>query len=168
VTSAADVLAVLDRLEAAGIDVWIDGGWGIDALVGEQTREHDDVDLVLPLARVGDARAALADLGFQLAVDWLPTRCQLRDGGGRGVDFHAVTFAADGSARQAARDGGSYEYPAQGFSGRGTIAGRPVPCLSAEVQVRHHTGYEPTDVDRGDMRLLRDRLGVELPEPYGR
>jgi lincosamide nucleotidyltransferase A/C/D/E len=166
VTGAADVLEVVDRLEAAGIDVWIDGGWGIDALVGEQTREHDDVDLVLPLARVGDARAVLAELGFRLTLDWLPTRCELRDGHARAVDFHPVTFAEDGSAVQAARDGGFYEYPAQGFTGRGVIAGRRVRCLSAEVQARHHTGYEPTDVDRGDMQLLRERLGVELPQPY--
>lgn len=165
-TGSADVLEVIDRLEAAGIDVWIDGGWGVDALVGEQTREHDDVDLVVPLARVGDACAALAGLGYNLTLDWLPTRCQLRDGEGRGVDFHPVAFAGDGSAVQAARDGGSYEYPAQGFTGRGAIAGRAVRCLSAEVQVRHHTGYKPTDVDRRDMRLLRDRLGVELPELY--
>jgi lincosamide nucleotidyltransferase A/C/D/E len=167
VTSAANVLAVLDRLEGAGIDVWIDGGWGIDALVGEQTREHDDVDLVVPLASVGEACGVLAELGFNLTLDWLPTRCQLRDGEGRAVDLHPVAFARDGSAVQAARDGGSYEYPAQGFTGRGAIAGRAVRCLSAEVQVRHHTGYRPTDVDRRDMQLLRNRLGVELPGLYG-
>ena len=43
--SAEDVLAVLGALEAAGIPAWIGGGWGIDALVGEQTRRHDDLDL---------------------------------------------------------------------------------------------------------------------------
>jgi hypothetical protein len=31
----ADVLmVVLDRLEAAGLVVWLDGGWGVDALAG--------------------------------------------------------------------------------------------------------------------------------------
>jgi hypothetical protein len=34
--SAADALAVIRALEAAGIDVWLgDGGWGVDALLGE-------------------------------------------------------------------------------------------------------------------------------------
>jgi lincosamide nucleotidyltransferase A/C/D/E len=37
----ADVLGVLDRLDAAGIEWWVDGGWGIDALLGEETRPHE-------------------------------------------------------------------------------------------------------------------------------
>ena len=39
------LLAVVGLLEADGIDVWLDGGWGVDALLGQQTREHDDLDL---------------------------------------------------------------------------------------------------------------------------
>ena len=27
---------IVDALNVAGIDVWIDGGWGVDALLGEQ------------------------------------------------------------------------------------------------------------------------------------
>ena len=148
------------------MDVWIDGGWGIDALVGEQTRAHEDLDVVIPLDRVGDARAALTGLGFESDADFLPTRIKLRDEAGRAVDFHTVTFRADGSATQAAPSGDACEYPAHGFGGRGMIAGRQVRCLSADVQVLHHLGYEPTPVDCRDMQLLRERLGVELPSPY--
>jgi len=36
--AAADVLGVLAELRQAQVAVWIGGGWGIDALVGEQTR----------------------------------------------------------------------------------------------------------------------------------
>jgi Aminoglycoside-2''-adenylyltransferase len=32
------VLAVMDLLAAEGAIGWIDGGWGVDALLGEQTR----------------------------------------------------------------------------------------------------------------------------------
>jgi lincosamide nucleotidyltransferase A/C/D/E len=53
--TADDVLEVIDALEGAGVSVWIDGGWGIDALVGEQTRPHDDLDVVI---RIEDAVAA--------------------------------------------------------------------------------------------------------------
>jgi lincosamide nucleotidyltransferase A/C/D/E len=28
-----DVLEVVGRLEAAGVEVWLDGGWGVDALL---------------------------------------------------------------------------------------------------------------------------------------
>ncbi len=30
----------LDLFDELGIKVWIDGGWGVDALLGECTREH--------------------------------------------------------------------------------------------------------------------------------
>jgi hypothetical protein len=46
--SSADVLEILAAVAASGADVWVDGGWGIDALVGAQTREHADLDLALP------------------------------------------------------------------------------------------------------------------------
>ncbi|WP_423201786.1 nucleotidyltransferase domain-containing protein [Edaphobacter modestus] len=28
------------RLGSSGIEIWIDGGWGVDALLGHQTRVH--------------------------------------------------------------------------------------------------------------------------------
>jgi lincosamide nucleotidyltransferase A/C/D/E len=40
--SAQDVISIYQRLMAAGIQVWLTGGWGIDALLGEQTRPHKD------------------------------------------------------------------------------------------------------------------------------
>ena len=64
---ADDVLAVLDRLGAAGVPVWLDGGWSVDALLGRQTRPHGDVDVVLPLDRAALAIAALAGVGFTVA-----------------------------------------------------------------------------------------------------
>jgi lincosamide nucleotidyltransferase A/C/D/E len=48
--SAADVEYCLDVWERAGITVWLDGGWGVDALVGRPTREHDDLDIAIALA----------------------------------------------------------------------------------------------------------------------
>jgi len=34
----ADVIDLYTQLENLGIEVWLDGGWGVDALLGEQTR----------------------------------------------------------------------------------------------------------------------------------
>ena len=36
--SSDDVVQILDRLAACGIEAWVDGGWGVDALLGDQTR----------------------------------------------------------------------------------------------------------------------------------
>lgn len=161
---AGDVLEILDRLEAAEVPVWLDGGWGVDALIGRQTRPHDDADAVVPLDRTDLAIAALAALGYGVALDLRPTRLVLRDATGRQLDVHPVVFDASGDGRQrgAAPDGGDCLYPAAGFVS-GSIAGRRVGCLSAAVQLAHHTGYVPDAKDRHDAGLLRARFGLTLP-----
>ena len=165
---ARSVLGVIATLERAGVRVWLDGGWGVDALVGEQTRDHDDLDCVIALSDAPIARDALAVLGFAVALNELPTRFVVRDRTDRRVDFHTVTFAASGSATQQLQDGIFAPYPAQGFSGSGHIAGVRVACLTAEVQSLHHLGYDPDEKDLHDMRLLADRFDIDLPAPYRR
>jgi len=44
---SAAVVAFCRRLRALGIEIWLDGGWGVDALLGEQTRPHEDLDIVV-------------------------------------------------------------------------------------------------------------------------
>ena len=68
------MVEVVDHLRDAGLSVWIDGGWGVDALLGGQTRDHDDVDLVVELPHMTDVLDVLASLGFELWEDHLPTR----------------------------------------------------------------------------------------------
>jgi hypothetical protein len=36
--------------------------------------------------------------------------------------------------------------------------------LSAEVQMRTHTGYALTESDVHDLRLLHDRFGIDYPD----
>ncbi len=165
---AESVLRVVAALVNAGVSVWLDGGWGVDALVGEQTREHDDLDCVIALSDAPAARDALAALGFAVSLDELPTRFVIQDRSDRRVDFHTVTFDATGTATQHLQDGTTAPYPAQGFSGFGHIAGVRVACLTAAVQSLHHLGYDPDEKDHHDMGLLADRLGIELPAPYRR
>jgi lincosamide nucleotidyltransferase A/C/D/E len=165
--AACDVLTIIDRLVGAGTVVWVDGGWGIDALLGARHRPHDDVDIVVRLDQIDDVRRALAPLGFVLYIDELPTRCVLRDPVDRRIDCHPVTFDATGAATQRLPDGTDAPYPAEGFTGRGTIGGHAVPCLTPGVQLLHHLGYEPDEKDLHDIRLLCARFGLVLPEPYG-
>ena len=42
---ASQVLKLCRDLHAHSIEIWIDGGWGVDALLGTQTRPHSDVDI---------------------------------------------------------------------------------------------------------------------------
>src|SRR5215216_7852476 len=165
---ARSVLGVIAALEHAGVRVWLDGGWGIDALIGEQTREHDDLDCVIALSDAPSARNALAVLGFAVALDELPTRFVIRDRSDHRVDFHTVTFDAAGGATQQLQDGRLAPYPSEGFSGSGQVAGVGVACLTATVQLLHHLGYDPDEKDHHDTRLLADRFDIDLPTPYSR
>jgi lincosamide nucleotidyltransferase A/C/D/E len=165
---ASDVLSVVVALEEAGLRLWLDGGWGVDALVGEQTRDHDDLDCVIALSDAPLARDTLAVLGFTVDLDELPTRFVMRDRSDRRVDFHTVTFDAAGSATQQLQDGSLAPYPSRGFAGHGHVAGVRLACLTAAVQALHHLGYDPDQKDHQDMVLLAERCGIDLPAPYRR
>ncbi|MET7634941.1 nucleotidyltransferase domain-containing protein [Streptomyces sp. NPDC001773] len=158
--TADDVLSVLALMRRAGVGVWIGGGWGIDALLGKQTREHRDLDLMHPEDREDDVVRALNGVGFIESLNWRPVRFVVAASDGREIDLHPLSFAADGSAVQASLDAERpFVYPAPCFV-TGMIGDTSVPCLSAEQQVYFHQGYEPTDRDRHDMAQLRHAFGI--------
>jgi lincosamide nucleotidyltransferase A/C/D/E len=151
----AAVLIALDALDRAGVRHWVAGGWGVDLLVGRQTRPHRDLDLAIGAEGEAAALTALGRLGFTVETDWRPTRVELAGPGEQWVDLHPVVFDADGFGRQADLDGGHFAYPPTCFT-TGRIAGvdRAVGCLSVEQQVLFHSGYAPRERDRHDLRLL--------------
>lgn len=159
-----EVLGLLEKLRDASVPVWLDGGWGVDALLGYQHRPHADLDLVVRLDHVTDVVVATNAI---LEEDYLPTRAVLRCGDLQ-VDLHPVTFDEEGVGWQAgaAPDGTDCAYPKVGFT-VGAIDGVTVPCLSAEVQLQHHLGYQPRVQDHEDMGLLARAFGFALPAPYG-
>ncbi len=152
---AGEVVRIVDLLEAQGLQVWLDGGWGVDALVGRQTRKHDDLDIAIVLAEADAVIASLAGLGYQVHADELPTRLDLRDDQDHRVDLHPLTFDQAGNGLQQLQDGRYGTYTAEGLSGRGRVGRRPVRCLSRDLQLRFHTGYKRDDNDRHDIDLLR-------------
>jgi lincosamide nucleotidyltransferase A/C/D/E len=146
---------------SAGLTVWLDGGWGVDALLGEQTREHDDLDLVVARADVPLLVEKLGEDGYEVAKGELPTCIVLLDPAGRQIDVHPVEFDHAGDGIYRMEDGRDWPYPARGFAGKGLVLGRhPVRCLTPEVQVLCHAGYEFDETDRADLALLRERFGV--------
>jgi len=164
--NASEVIEVLDRIDSVGLTVWLDGGWGIDALLGERTRPHDDLDLVIARGECQAARNALAELGFQHAPEvepGLPARLVLRAADGRQVDLHPVVLDSVGNGWQELPDAGWGLYPADGLRGRGDVLGRAVRCITPELQLRHHLGFSLADRDRHDLRLLARRFGLPLP-----
>jgi truncated hemoglobin YjbI len=162
--TAAALLELLELFDAAGLEVWLDGGWGVDALLGVQTRPHKDADLVLPATELARLRALLAERGFEVRPGGTPSNFVLANPRGLEVDVHAIRFDRAGNGVYRMENGEDWIFPAEGFRGRGAVAGRRVRCLSAETQVLCHAhGYVPTEKDFRDMELLRHRFGVELP-----
>ncbi|HXR11008.1 MAG TPA: hypothetical protein VN770_01830, partial [Gaiellaceae bacterium] len=84
--AAEDVVAILDQLDAVGLTVWLDGGWGVDALLGRQTRAHDDLDLVVAIGDVPALEDELAVLGYKRAGGVPPKSFDSVDAHGRQVD----------------------------------------------------------------------------------
>ena len=162
-TSVA-LIEVLAWIRGAGIDVWLDGGWGIDALLETQSRPHKDVDLIVALVDSEPLTRLLEEHGFRLKEGGRPENFVLADHIGREVDVHVVEFDAQGNGIYQMENGDLWVFPAQGFSGRGRVQGVEVRCLSPEVAVAcHASGYTPQEKDFADMELLERRFGVELP-----
>ncbi|MFG1921883.1 nucleotidyltransferase domain-containing protein [Cryptosporangium sp. NPDC048952] len=130
-------MSVLGALAAAGCRAWVSGGWGVDALVGRQSRPHRDLDLALDASHEREALDALAQLGYGVETDWRPVRVELARAGCSWVDLHPVVFGEAGHGRQAGLGGALFSYPRDCFV-TGRIAGVQVGC------------YEPRDVDRAD------------------
>jgi lincosamide nucleotidyltransferase A/C/D/E len=162
--SASTVRRIIESLHQAGIRVWLDGGWGVDALVGRETRAHHDLDIIVT---TGDAPRLLNEVtrhGFVIRQGPPPHAFVLADQAGHEMDVHTVIFNSDGSAAHRMDTGNDWIFPAESFAGVGAIEGMRVLCLSAEAQVRCHAqGYAPAEKDLRDMELLAEHFGVALP-----
>src|SRR5688500_13396112 len=135
----AEALAGLLRLfESAGIGVWLDGGWGVDALLQEQTRPHKDVDIIPRATDVPTLRRVLAARVFAVRERQPVHYYVPADGEGLEVDGDAVTVDSAGNGGYRMQNGDEWIYPAEGFSGQGIVGGMSVRCLSPEVQVLCH------------------------------
>jgi lincosamide nucleotidyltransferase A/C/D/E len=130
----SNVLWILQELDMAGIEPVVMGGWGVDALVGEEQRLHRDLDLILDCGELDRALSRLRLLGFE---EWFRNQSPvpfgehgiegdvvvMRDAAMRVVDIHPMRLDDSGPT------------PATG-----TIGGHPVACVSAKLQVKAHTG----------------------------
>jgi len=158
------LVELLRVFEDGGIEVWLDGGWAVDALLGTQTRPHKDVDIILRTADLEKLRCCLAGHGFEIKPGGTDSNFVLADRCGLEIDVHAIVFDQQGNGIYRMANGSEWIFPAVGFGGRGVVQGISVRCLTPEVQVLCHAhGYEPTEKDWRDMELLQARFGVELP-----
>lgn len=157
-----ELLALHELLSDNGIVIWLDGGWGIDALLGEQTRSHRDLDIAVRHADVPKLRDLLDDRGYEPVErdDTEPWMFVLGDHAGHEVDVHSFTMDDNGEHVY------GIAYPAESLTGIGTLDGHRVRCIAPEWAVEFHTRYEPRPTDLHDLGLLHDRLGIPVPDRY--
>jgi lincosamide nucleotidyltransferase A/C/D/E len=167
--AASDVITLYAQLTEAGVTIWIDGGWGVDALLGEQTRRHSDLDIVVESKHEPALRRVLGSLGYsdRPRADTSPWNYVMGDGVGREVDVHVITLDDEGKGIYGPEDGGQV-YPASSLTGIGAITGHQVQCIAAEDMVRFHVGYEVDETDYRDVSALCTKFGIKLPEDYAR
>jgi lincosamide nucleotidyltransferase A/C/D/E len=159
----SDVIDLLKTAEQLGIEVWIDGGGGVDALAGRQTRPHNDIDIFIEKKNATVFTEMLISTGYSEVVMEYTTADHTvwRDDCDRIIDLHLFEF---GKSRTLYYD--NAEYPSDILNGTGTIGGMPVRCLTAEAQLLYHQGYEHSEKDVHDVRLLCKTFGLPVPEAY--
>ena len=155
----SDVVDLLKKAEKICVDVWIDGGWGVDALVGHQTRPHNDIDILIQKQDTTVFTEMLKSNGYrETKMEFTTTDhtawCNYHD---RTIDLHLFEFAEAGTLRFE-----NETYPSDILNGKGVIGGISVCCLTAEAQILYHQGYEQKEKDRHDVLLLCKTFGLSI------
>jgi lincosamide nucleotidyltransferase A/C/D/E len=159
---AKDVIEFITLLEQNNIEVYVDGGWGVDALLGEQTREHSDLDIALPHKFVPELRALLEARGYTDIPrdDTRDCNFVMGDSSGRLIDIHSYIFDENG------KNIFGVAYEPHHLTGTGTIEGFPVKCIPPGIMVDFHTGYEVDQDDFRDVKALCERFNIPMPAVY--
>ena len=150
-----DAVEIISALENAGIKVFIDGGWGVDALLGYQSRAHNDIDIFIESSHKDSVLKILyANEYKEIKTDYTTSDHSVwKDKKDRLIDLHIfscspnLNFIFEGQ-----------EYPREVFSGKGKIGDIDVVCIPPEYQVQFHLGYERDINDIKDVLRKADEL----------
>ncbi len=159
-----DALVLCAMLARNNVRYWLIGGWGVDALLGRETRTHKDLDILILLEDLPKLHNVLGSGDFREKLIWeescwlgdegtrSPSAFVSVDGHGRELDVHVIGLGADGGISQYYDN--PWAFPPSVFAA-GIIAGTAVPCVSVETQLAMHAGYEIPDAQQRDLKLLR-------------
>jgi len=166
VMEVTDVLELRSLLLRHRVEWCVVGGWGVDALLGEQTRPHKDLDVLVRLDQLRPSLDVLKATGFRHAYAWeenlplhgpddlagLDSAFVMRDDAAREVDIHVY----DGDGSNVRPLWASERLLASSdLSAQGVIGGAPVACLTPDAQLDSHRGYELPETHRQDVERLR-------------
>jgi lincosamide nucleotidyltransferase A/C/D/E len=160
--TAQDVAAFVRLLEHNQIEVCIDGGWAVDALVGRLTRAHLDLDIAIQHKDAGRVRALLEERGYRDVArpDTRDCNFVLGDEQGHLIDIHTYTFDAEGKLVF------GVDYPFDSLKGSGKVDGLAVRCITPEWLVKFHSGYPLDENDYHDVKVLCQHFGIKMPADF--
>ena len=165
--TANEVIKFLDKMENRGIQIWIDGGWGIDAQLGNQKRPHSDLDIFVHEKDVFNLRALLNTDGYrEIKMEIArPHNFVFGDEYGHEIDEHVFVVKAEQKIVYGPIENGDIS-PINLLDGVGIINGRKVRCISPEWMVKFHIGYKLRESDFKDIPALCKKFGINLPKEY--
>jgi len=139
----------------------------VDALLEEQTRQHVDLDIAIQERDLDQMRELLEQWGYHEKGEEYarPWNFIMQDQSGLEIDMHAIKLDSAGNGIYGPEENGVM-YPASALTGTGSIAGRPVCCISPDDIVKFHSGYELDENDFHDVLALCEKFGIEVPAEY--
>jgi len=158
----SDVVEIVSGLEAAGVTVWVDGGWCVDALVGRQVRDHEDLDIAVRLSDEPALKTWFVEHGFIAwpSVDESSWNYVVCDAAGRRVDVHIFSFDAEG------KNNYGVAYPHESLSGQAVLGGMTIHCIPADWQFQFKTSFKPRLRDLLDVQALAETYGFSIPASH--
>lgn len=164
---SSDVIFLYEELKKLGVQVWLDGGCGVDALLGVESRSHGDVDIIVQEKDLKTLVQYLESSGYKNIPrdDTRAWNFVMGDDKKNFVDVHVVVFDVEGNGIYGSSENNS-KYPASSFLGVGTIVGKKVKCVTADYQLISHTGYKLRSKDYLDMIALSQKFNLDLPKEY--
>jgi lincosamide nucleotidyltransferase A/C/D/E len=163
------VLDLLGLAEELGLDLWVNCGWAVDATLGQQTRSHRDLDILIERHHETRFAQALRQRGFDSDddEDAQPWAYVLTDSHGHQVDIHVLEPLPTGGWSLGPEEGPPEQLiPADALTGEGKIGDRHVRCPTPETLVQWHTGYAAAERDWSDVSALCGRFGIDIPPDY--
>ena len=161
---ADEVVALVDHLESQGITYQINGGWGVDALVGSQTREHSDVDVFVDAEAFEGVEGWLLSRGYAEEQNFLPIAVwyvQVTDDHLKRVDLHPMVLDDEGNGYQSGEKEEYFHHPSSART-TGVIAGRTVVVGDRDHLIGLHEGYLPQASDLHNLMELEKLRGPEV------
>lgn len=176
---ADEAVRIITELKNLGVHVTLDGGWGIDALLETETREHTDLDFLVEKKDVDKLKQYFSDNGFEQTDNFNKWWHVSVENETFIIDYHVIEIDEVGKAIYGPKIRDDFPFPgifpAYALKGAGKINGVEVDCLSAEYRVRCQTRvllnlmpdnykHQPAKKDYNDLDKICQKFKISMPD----